>query len=239
MVFYGERTKVMQMAKLYPKIKPYKTGYLNAGDGHRLYYELCGSPKGKPVLFLHGGPGGGCKEDDRRYFNPKKFNAILFDQRGCGRSKPFASLKANTTSKLVQDVKKLLEHLGIEKAFLFGGSWGSTLALVYAIKYPETVSGLLLRGIFLGEKQDIDYCVEGPVKEIFPEIRERFLSIIPKKNQKNPEAYYFKKIGNGPKNQRKKFAFEKAYYETRIGVLKTTEEEVKQKLKNGNTCHSP
>jgi len=105
------------MAKLYSKIRPYRKGFLKVGDGHSLYHELCGNPKGKPVLFLHGGPGAGCRKDDRRFFNPKKFNSILFDQRGCGRSKPLRSLKGNTTGKLVQDIRKLLTHLGIKRVF--------------------------------------------------------------------------------------------------------------------------
>lgn len=219
------------MANLYPKTKPYKTGFLKVGDGHSLYYELCGNPKGKAVLFLHGGPGGGLQKKDRQYFNPKKFNVILFDQRGCGRSKPFASVKANTTGHLVADIRRLLAHLGIEKVFLFGGSWGSTLALAYAIKYPQSVAGMLLRGIFLASKSDINYYIDGAVKEMFPEARERFLSIVPKKNRKNPEAYYFKKILNGSKAEREKFAFERTYYESKISALKQDEKRLMKKLK--------
>ena len=120
------------MAKLYPPINPYRKGYLDVGDCHTLYYELCGNPKGRPVLYLHGGPGAGISPKDRQYFNPRKYNIILFDQRGSGKSKPFALTKNNTTWKLVEDINKLLEHVGIGKVFLFGGSWGSTLALVHA-----------------------------------------------------------------------------------------------------------
>lgn len=220
------------MAKLYPKARPYKKGFLKVGDGHSLYYELCGNKKGKPVLFLHGGPGGGCSKNDRRFFNPKKFNAILFDQRGSRRSKPLYSLKCNTTGKLVQDIRKLLKHLGIEKVFLFGGSWGSTLALVYAIKYPETVAGILLRGIFLATKEDDKYFINGPVKEMYPEARERLLSFVPKKHWNSMERYYFKQIKSGKKLAREKFAFEWIYYESRISSLKEkTEAEIRKKLK--------
>ena len=155
----------MKNSVLYAKIKPYRHGFLDVGDGHSLYYELCGNPKGKPVLFVHGGPGAGCSEKDRRYFNPKAWNIILFDQRGANRSKPFASLRANTTWKLVADMRQLLRFLKIDKVFLFGGSWGSTLSLVYAIKHPETVTGMLLRGIFLGRKWDIDYTYGGGAEE--------------------------------------------------------------------------
>lgn len=142
---------------IFRRIKPYKKGYLKVSDGHKLYYELCGNAKGKPVLVLHGGPGAGINAKMRCYFNPKVWNIILFDQRGAGKSKPFASTKANTTQKLVQDIDILLKVLKIKKVFLFGGSWGSTLALVYAIRNPEKIAGMLLRGIFLASKEEIDY----------------------------------------------------------------------------------
>ncbi len=222
------------MAKLYPKIKPYKTGYLDVGGGHSLYYELCGNPKGKPVLFLHGGPGAGCRESDRQFFNPKKFNAILFDQRGAGRSKPFASLKNNTTQNLAGDVKKLLKHLKIDKVFLFGGSWGSTLALAYATKHPKTVAGMLLRGIFLASSEDISYFLEKSAKEMCPEARERLLSIVPKKHQKHVEAYYFRQMRSKNKKTKKTFAFEWTFYESRISRLKSDEKKIRKKLKKWN-----
>ena len=222
------------MAKLFPKISPYRKGYLKVSDGHRLYYELCGNPKGKPVLFVHGGPGGGCSKDDRRFFNPKKFNVILFDQRGAGRSKPLGSLKGNTTRKLVQDMRKLLLFLKIDKVFLFGGSWGSTLSLVYAINYPETVSGMLLRGIFLASLKDVDYFINGPVKEIFPEARERFLSLVPEKERKGAVRYYSGKMNSAKRKTREKYKFEYAYYESTISHLKITHRQVMKKLKKWN-----
>ncbi len=122
--------------QLFPAIKPYNWGYLPVGDGHEIYYEECGNPKGVPVLYLHGGPGAGCDENTRRFFDPKKCCIIIFDQRGSGRSKPYANTYANTTRHLVQDIRKLLFHLKKERVLLFGGSWGSTLALVYAISHP-------------------------------------------------------------------------------------------------------
>src|SRR3989338_992516 len=164
----------MKLRKLFPKIKPYRNGYLDVGDGHKLYYELCGNPKGKPVLYVHGGPGSGCSPTSRLFFNPRKWNIIVFDQRGAGRSRPFASTRANTTQKLVSDIRKLLKFLGVSKVFLFGGSWGSTLSLVYAIRHPETVSGMLLRGIFLSREQDIKdlYSDDGLARQLFPDCFE-------------------------------------------------------------------
>jgi proline iminopeptidase len=180
------------MSALYPPIKPYKRGYLKVSDGYTLYYELCGNPKGKPVLFLHGGPGVGIKPRYRRFFNPKKYNIILFDQRGCGKSKPFASIKNNTTWKLLGDINSLLDYLKIEKTLVFGGSWGSTLALVYTINNPKRVDGLVLRGIYLG--QQYPHRVEA---DFFPELWDSFISFVPRKYQKTVgmiDAYYIKQM---------------------------------------------
>ncbi len=208
----------MRRHKLFPKVKPYRHGYLDVGDGHELYYELCGNPKGRPVLYVHGGPGAGCDGKSRRFFNPKKWNIILFDQRGANRSKPFGSVKDNTTKKLVGDIRQLLNYLGISRVFLFGGSWGSTLSLVYAIKYPETVAGMLLRGIFLGRKKDILYTYGGGAQEYFPDAWERFTSRVPERKRKNTIGYYSSMMQSKNKKVREKFAFEFAYYE--LSLLK-------------------
>ncbi len=216
----------MKQTKLFPKIRPYRHGYLNVGEGHKLYYELCGNPKGKPVLFVHGGPGAGCSEKDRRFFNPKVWNIILFDQRGANRSKPFSSLKANTTWKLVSDMLQLLHFLNIKKVFLFGGSWGSTLSLMYAIKHPETVSGMLLRGIFLGRKQDIMYTYGGGAQDYFPEAWERFVSHVPSKYRKDAIGYYARQMQSRNKRIRSKFAFEFSYYELSLLKLNMTHRDV-------------
>ncbi len=216
----------MRQAKLFPKIKPYRKGYLNVGDGHKLYYELCGNPKGKPVLFVHGGPGAGCDENSRRYFNPKKWNIILFDQRGANRSKPFGSLKANTTWKLVQDIRQLLKLLSVKKVFLFGGSWGSTLSLVYAIKHPETVTGMVLRGIFLGRKADIKYTYGGGAQDYFPEAWERFAGNVPAKYRNDVISYYAMQMQSKNKSVSNKFAFEFAYYELSLLKLNMTRRDV-------------
>ncbi|MFH1592806.1 MAG: prolyl aminopeptidase [Candidatus Woesearchaeota archaeon] len=214
---------------LYPKIRPYKKGYLKVTDGHRIYCEICGNPKGISVLYLHGGPGGGISPKDRRYFNPKIFKIILFDQRGSGKSKPFASIQNNTTQKLVQDIRKILKFLKIKKVFLFGGSWGSTLALVYAIKYPKSVLGILLRGIFLCRPKDDKhylYNKKGKSKQL-----ERLTSIIPKKQRKDILSYYNKQMHSKNKKIRDKFTYEWAYYEISIIALKITDKKIKKLLK--------
>lgn len=222
--------------KLFPKIKPYRHGYFNAGDGHKLYYELCGNPKGKPLLYVHGGPGAGCSESSRRYFNPKKWNIILFDQRGAGRSRPFASTQANTTWNLVADMRRLLRLLGIKKVFLFGGSWGSTLSLVYAIKHPETVSGMLLRGIFLARNRDIIYAFGGGAEKYFPEAWERFIRLVPEKHRKgrNAISYYAKKMKSKNAFAAKKFAYEWARYELSMLKLEMPTKEIRKSLKEYN-----
>ena len=224
----------MKTVKLFPKIKPYRHGYLNVGDGHKLYYELCGNQKGKPVLFVHGGPGAGCSKKDRRFFNPKVWNIILFDQRGANRSKPFGSLKANTTWKLVSDMRQLLKFLNIKKAFLFGGSWGSTLSLVYAIKHPETVTGMLLRGIFLGRREDIMYTYGGGAEDYFPDAWERFNRIVPERIRKRSGGsidYYVKMMGSKNPKVSRKYAFEFAFYELSLYKLNMTEKRVRKMLK--------
>lgn len=221
----------MRGPKLFPKIRPYRHGYLNVGDGHKLYYELCGNPKGKPVLYVHGGPGAGCSEKDRRFFNPKVWNIILFDQRGANRSKPFASLHANTTWKLVSDMRQLLRFLNISKVFLFGGSWGSTLSLVYAINYPETVTGMLLRGIFLGRKADIKYTYGGGAEAYFPDAWERFVSKVPQRCRNDVIGYYVKQMQSKNGRISNKFAFEFAYYELSLYKLRMTHRDIMRSLK--------
>jgi proline iminopeptidase len=162
---------------LYPPIEPYRSGMLDVGDGHRLYWELCGNPRGKPAVFLHGGPGAGCSPDHRRLFDPKRYNVLLFDQRGCGRSTPHASLEANTTWDLVADIERLREAAGIESWLAFGGSWGSTLALAYAQAHPERATGLILRGVFLFRQSEVDWLYRpGGASLIYPDKWENFLA---------------------------------------------------------------
>ena len=214
-----------------PKSKlqlPYKKGYLKVTDGHKLYYEFCGNKNGIPVLFLHGGPGSGFVDAHKNAFDLKKFNLILFDQRGAGRSKPFASLKANTTAHLISDINKILDFAVIEKALLFGGSWGSTLALAYALKYPERVLGLQLRGIFLGDSQSVRYYLNGGVEIHAPEAWERFVRQVPEKNRKDIVDYYFKKMRSKKYSERKKACYEWARYEMSIMKMKISEKEIEE-----------
>ena len=164
---------------LYPPIEPYASGMLDVGDGHRLYWERCGTPGAKPAIFLHGGPGGGSSPAHRGQFDPARYDVLLFDQRGCGRSTPFASLEANTTWHLVEDIERLRAMAGVERWQVFGGSWGSTLALAYAEKYPERATELILRGIFLFEQREIDWLFRSGASEIYPEEWDAFVAPIP------------------------------------------------------------
>jgi proline iminopeptidase len=176
--------QTQQRRTLYPAIEPYKTGMLDVGDGHIVYWELCGNPSGKPVVFLHGGPGAGVSDDHRRQFDPECYNILLFDQRGCGRSTPYAGLEANTTWHLVDDIERLREMTGIDKWMVYGGSWGSTLALAYAETHPDRVSELVLRGIFLMEQDEVDWMYkEGGASKIYPDKWEDFVSVIPEEER--------------------------------------------------------
>ena len=213
---------------VYTRIKTYKKAFLDVGDNHKIYYELSGNPKGKPVLFVHGGPGAGFSDKDKRYFNPKVFNIITFDQRGCGKSKPFASIKNNTTFKLASDMNKLLKYLKIKKAILFGGSWGSTLSLAYAIRYPKTVAAMVIRGVMLGTKEEDNYFVYG-AKEHFPEAWERMASLVP--DNKNIISYYYKTMRSKNKETWRKYALEWARYEFSVSKLIPSELDVKRILK--------
>jgi proline iminopeptidase len=168
---------------LYPAIKPYRTGYLKVSELHEIYFEECGNPQGKPALFVHGGPGAGCNADARRFFDPDAYRIILFDQRGCGRSKPHASLQDNTTWHLVADIEKLREHLDIDKWLVFGGSWGSTLALAYSQTHPARVTQLVLRGIFLLTQFELRWFYQEGASALFPDRWEQYLAPIPEKER--------------------------------------------------------
>jgi proline iminopeptidase len=182
------------MRTLYPAIEPYDHGMLDAGDGHRVHWELCGNPEGKPVVFLHGGPGGGCSPNQRRLFDPGKYRILLFDQRGCGRSTPHASIEANTTWHLVADIERLREMLAVEKWMVFGGSWGSTLALAYAETYPDRVSELVLRGIFTLRRAELLWYYQEGASWMFPEKWERFLAPIPMEERGDMMAAYRRRL---------------------------------------------
>ncbi len=185
---------------MYPKITPYKTGHLKVSELHTLYFEECGSPSGVPVVLLHGGPGGGCIDDYRRFFNPNKYRIILFDQRGCGRSTPHAELTDNTTWHLVNDIESLREHLGINSWHVFGGSWGSTLSLCYAIKNPKRVSSLNLRGLFLCRKKEIKWFYQEGASKLYPEAWEKYLAPIPIDERNDLVGAFYKRLtSNDPK----------------------------------------
>lgn len=169
----------MTLRSFYPPIEPFKTGVLDTGDGHQIYWELCGNPQGKPAVFLHGGPGSGCSPDHRRLFDPKKYCVLLFDQRGCGRSKPAASLENNTTWHLVADMERLRTLLGFDRWLVFGGSWGSTLALAYAQTHTERVSELVVRGIFTLRREEVRWYYQEGASWLFPDLWEGFLAPIP------------------------------------------------------------
>ena len=193
-------------SKLYPPINPYNQFYLNVSDLHTIYVEESGSPNGKPVIFLHGGPGGGIEEIYRQYFNPNLWRIIIFDQRGCGKSIPHAELRENNTWNLIKDIESIRKYLNIKKWVVFGGSWGSTLALSYAIKYPEYCKALILRGIFLLRKQEIDWFYQDGCSYIFPDEWEKYINVIDKKDRKNLLKAYYKKLTSKNKSTRIKAA---------------------------------
>jgi len=167
------------MRTLYPDIEPYQTGTLKVDDRHTLYFEQCGNPDGQPVVLLHGGPGGGCSPKMRRFHDPAKYRIILFDQRGSGRSTPHADLIDNTTWDLVADIERLRLHLGVDRWQVFGGSWGSTLALAYAEKHPQQVTALVLRGIFMLRRWELEWFYQEGASRLFPDAWEHYLRPIP------------------------------------------------------------
>ena len=189
------------MRNFYPEIEPYDTGMLAVGDGNEIYWEVSGNPDGKPVVFLHGGPGGGTNPNQRRVFDPERYRIVLFDQRMCGRSTPHASapeadLAANTTWHLVADIERLREHLGIEAWQVFGGSWGSTLALAYAQKHTDRVTELIVRGIFTLRRVELDWFYEGGAAALFPDLWENYLAPIPPHERNSLMRAYHRALTN-------------------------------------------
>ncbi len=182
------------MRELYPPLQPYAEGYLKVSDLHTVYFEASGNPRGKPVIFLHGGPGGGIEPVYRRYFDPEKWRIVIFDQRGCGKSTPFAELRQNTTWDLVEDIETIRKHLQIEKWVVFGGSWGSTLSLAYSESYPERVSGIILRGIFLLRKSELLWFYQNGAHNIYPDAWEFFLKPIPVEERGDMIGAYYKRL---------------------------------------------
>jgi len=179
---------------LYPEIEPYDSGRLPVSALHTLYYEQCGNPRGKPVVFLHGGPGAGCNAKSRRFFDPARYRIVLFDQRGAGRSTPMAELRENTTWDLVDDIERVRTHLGIERWQVFGGSWGSTLALAYAQAHPQRVTELVLRGIFMLRHWEIDWFYQKGCDAIFPDAWEAYVKPIPCEERGDLVSAYYKRL---------------------------------------------
>ncbi len=185
---------VHERLTLYPPIEPHRTGMLDVGDGHAMYFEECGNPRGQPALLLHGGPGGGCNPTMRRFHDPEHYRIILFDQRGCGRSTPNAALEANTTWHLVADMERLRQALGIARWQVFGGSWGSTLALAYAQRHPDRVDSLVLRGIFLVRRAELEWFYQQGCSWIYPDAFAAFESVIPPAERGDLIAAYHKRL---------------------------------------------
>jgi proline iminopeptidase len=182
---------------LYPPIEPFDQRVMDMGQGHRVYVEQCGRPDGVPVLVLHGGPGGGCSPAMRRYFDPSVFRVVLFDQRGCGRSRPHASVEGNTTWELVADIEAIRQALGVERFILFGGSWGATLALIYAITHPDQVAHLVLRGVFLMTRRELDWFYGGGAGAFYPDLWRAFLAPIPEEERGDLIGAYHRRLFSG------------------------------------------
>lgn len=222
------------VTRLWPEIEPYETGYLKVSKIHDIYYELCGNPEGKPVFLLHGGPGGSSSPYMRRFCDPAKFLMVLHDQRGSGKSKPFGEIKENTTKHLVEDIEHLRKHLKLEKIILFGGSWGSTLALAHAEAYPRNVSGLVLRGIFTATAEEIDHFYHGGVGMFFPEVYEALLNTLPDPSKKPVPDTLFRLIKNGTEPEKKKYSEAWAWYEGKISGLVVPDKIIKDWITNYN-----
>jgi proline iminopeptidase len=183
----------MPRGDLFPEIGPFETGYLPLSGGHVMYWEQVGNPRGRPVLFLHGGPGAGAGAVHRRFFDPDFWRVVIFDQRGAGRSRPLGSLADNTTPALVSDIETLRHHLGIDKWLLFGGSWGSTLALAYAQACPERVAGAVLRGVFLGRDSEVDWFLHG-LAAVFPDAHANFVGYLPEQDRGDILGAYLRRL---------------------------------------------
>jgi proline iminopeptidase len=191
--------EMTELSTLYPPLEPFDAGMLRVSDVHEIYYEVSGAPDGKPVVVCHGGPGGGSTPSMRRYFDPKRYRIILFDQRGCGKSKPHAELTGNTTWALVEDMEKLRRHLGASRWQVFGGSWGSTLALAYAETHPEMVTELVLRGIFTLRREELLWFYQEGASWLFPDLWQGYLAPIPEAERGDMIAAYYKRLtGDDP-----------------------------------------
>ena len=208
-------------AYLYPQVEPFDQRLMDVGDDHRIYVEQCGHPSGKPVLVLHGGPGGGCSPAMRRYFDPSVYRVVLFDQRGCGRSRPHAGVEANTTWHLVDDIEKIRVALGIKSWIVFGGSWGATLALIYAETHPDRVTNLILRGVFLATRSELDWFYGGGAGAFWPERWREFSGAIPEDERSDLIAAYHRRLFCGDRTIETRFARCWAAWENALASTQT------------------
>lgn len=217
--FSGQKSAVQY---LYPPIDPFDQRMLDVGDGHKIYMEQSGNPEGLPVVVFHGGPGGGSSPAMRRYFDPKIYRIMLFDQRGCGRSRPHACVEANTTWHLVRDIEAIRHALEIDRWIVFGGSWGATLALIYAQEHPERVRALILRGVFLATQAELDWFYGGGAGKFWPETWSRFADLIPEDERGNMIAAYHKRLFSGDYGQELKYARAWAEWENALASIQST-----------------
>ena len=207
------------LRRLYPVLQPYHYEMIDVGDGHSIYVEECGNPDGMPVVILHGGPGGGCSPMMRRFFHPDLYRVILFDQRGCGRSRPHASVEHNTTWHLLRDIERIRHRLKIDKWVVFGGSWGATLSLIYAINHPEAVRQLVLRGVFLMTQHELDWFYAGGAGKFFPDRWARFLELLPKEEQDQTIKAYHKRLFSSDDAEQTRFARAWTAWESALATL--------------------
>ncbi|MEZ5674127.1 proline iminopeptidase [Thalassovita litoralis] len=207
---------------LHPPIDPFDQRMLDVGDGHKIYLEQSGNPQGVPVVVFHGGPGGGCSPAMRRYFDPNVYRIVLFDQRGCGRSRPHASVVDNTTWHLVRDIELIRDTLEIEDWIVFGGSWGATLALIYAQEHPDRVRALILRGVFLATQAELDWFYGGGAGKFWPETWARFADLIPSEEQGDFIAAYHKRLFSGDMPTEIKYARAWASWENALASISST-----------------
>ena len=213
------RTSATRVLPLFPARAAYRTGRLEVSRLHTIYFEESGNPRGKPLVFLHGGPGAGTKPKHRQYFDPKLWRTVMFDQRGCGRSTPFAELRENTTWDLVADIERLREHLGVERWVVFGGSWGSTLALAYAQAHPQRVVALALRGIFLLRRSELEWFYQGGASHLFPDAWEHFLEPIPPRERSDLMRAYHRRLTSRDTRTRRRAARAWSVWEAATSTL--------------------
>ncbi len=200
-------------------VEPFDRRVIAVGDGHQIHVEQSGNPRGVPVIVLHGGPGGGCSPFMRRFFDPAHYRVVLFDQRGCGRSRPHAEVAANTTAHLIADIERLRRDLGIGRAILFGGSWGATLALAYAQAHPDAVAALVLRGVFLGRRSELDWFYGGGVARFFPDRWAEFVAPIPEAERGDLIGAYHRRLFSGDRGQELRFALPWLIWENALAGL--------------------